>query len=146
MIRKKDGSTIGAVAEMYEIHPQTLRSYEREGLLKPFRTKGNIRFYGDEDLEQLELILNLTRELRVNLAGVEVILHMREKMERMHQDAKEIVRYLRTQFNLNSDFFQGLVGETLVPLSPSGLIPVKYRKTYRSRQLGKQPVKEGNKV
>ena len=146
MIRRKASFTIAAVANMYEIHPQTLRSYEREGLLKPSRTKGNTRLYDDEDLEQLELILNLTRELGVNLAGVEVILHMREKMERMHQDVKELVRYLRTQFDLNSEFFQGRVGEALVPLPPSGLMPMKYRRTDRSHQPGKQAMKEGTEV
>lgn len=146
MIRKKASFTIGAVAEMYGIHPQTLRSYEREGLLKPSRTKGNTRLYGDEDLEQLELILNLTRELGVNLAGVEVILNMREKMERMHQDVKELVRYLRTQFDLNSEFFEGRVGEALVPMPPSGLIPKKYWKTDRSLQAGKQTVKGSTEV
>ena len=73
--------TISAVAEQYEIHPQTLRLYEREGLLKPSRSDGNTRLYSDSDLEQLEVILSLTRDLGVNLAGVEIILNMRSKME-----------------------------------------------------------------
>jgi MerR family transcriptional regulator, heat shock protein HspR len=76
---------ISAVAEQYEIHPQTLRLYEREGLLAPSRSEGNTRLYTDEDLERLEVILKLTQELGVNLAGVEIILNMREKMEAMQK-------------------------------------------------------------
>ena len=71
---------ISAVAAKYNIHPQTLRLYEREGLLKPSRTEGNTRLYSDEDLQELETILALTRDLGVNLAGVEIILNMRRKM------------------------------------------------------------------
>jgi MerR family transcriptional regulator/heat shock protein HspR len=74
---------ISVVAKSYGIHPQTLRLYEREGLLKPSRTEGNTRLYSEEDLRQLEVILNLTRDLGVNLAGVEIILNMRGKMEQM---------------------------------------------------------------
>src|SRR5207244_3959924 len=81
---KKQGKAyymISAVAQKYNIHPQTLRLYEREGLLKPSRTEGNTRLYSEEDLEQLETILSLTRDLGVNLAGVEIILNMRRKIE-----------------------------------------------------------------
>ncbi len=81
MVKKRAvGYTISAVANKYQIHPQTLRTYEREGLLKPARTQGNTRVYMGKDLQRLELILTLTRELGVNLAGVEVVLNMREKM------------------------------------------------------------------
>src|SRR5256714_8893217 len=80
MKRKLRTYTISAVATQYEIHPQTLRLYEREGLLKPSRSEGNTRLYTDTDLERLEVILSLTRDLGVNLAGVEIILNMREKM------------------------------------------------------------------
>ncbi len=80
------GLTISAVASKYQIHPQTLRTYEREGLLKPARTQGNTRVYRGKDLQRLELILTLTRELGVNLAGVEVVLKMREKMAEMCGD------------------------------------------------------------
>ena len=86
---------ISAVAEIYQIHPQTLRLYERLGLLKPSRSDGNTRLYTDEDLERLEIILNLTRDLGVNLAGVEVILNMREKMERMQNEMEEMIAYVR---------------------------------------------------
>src|SRR5437868_15501810 len=81
--RGKAAYMISAVAEQYEIHPQTLRLYEREGLLKPSRSDGNTRLYTEEDLERLEVILHLTRDLGVNLAGVEIILNMRNKMETM---------------------------------------------------------------
>jgi MerR family transcriptional regulator/heat shock protein HspR len=81
---------ISVVAQKYNIHPQTLRLYEREGLLKPSRTEGNTRLYSEEDLEQLETILSLTRDLGVNLAGVEIILNMRAKMEAMQQQMEEL--------------------------------------------------------
>jgi len=88
---------ISAVAEMYEIHPQTLRLYEREGLLKPSRTEGNTRLYTDEDLERLEFILNLARELGVNIAGIAIILQMRERMEEMNRQMQSFVDYVRTE-------------------------------------------------
>src|SRR4249920_3296663 len=84
---------ISVVSKAYGIHPQTLRLYEREGLLKPSRTDGNTRLYSEADLKQLEVILNLTRDLGVNLAGVEIILNMRRKIERMQTEVGEFVDY-----------------------------------------------------
>jgi MerR family transcriptional regulator, heat shock protein HspR len=96
--RKSKGAyMISAVAEMYEIHPQTLRLYEREGLLQPSRTVGNTRLYTDEDLERLEFILNLARELGVNIAGIAIILQMRERMEEMNRQMQSFVDYVRTE-------------------------------------------------
>ena len=88
---------ISSVAEQYAIHPQTLRMYEREGLLKPSRSEGNTRLYTGEDLERLEVILHLTRDLGVNLAGVEIILNMREKMGQMHTQIQEFVATLNRE-------------------------------------------------
>ena len=88
---------ISAVAEQYAIHPQTLRLYEREGLLKPSRSEGNTRLYTDEDLERLEVILHLTRDLGVNLAGVEIILNMREKMGEMQSQIQEFIATLNRE-------------------------------------------------
>jgi len=82
---------------MYEIHPQTLRLYEREGLLKPSRTEGNTRLYTDEDLERLEFILNLARDLGVNIAGIAIVLQMRERMEEMNRQMQSFVEYVRTE-------------------------------------------------
>src|SRR5438105_11437540 len=87
--RSKAAYMISSVAEQYDIHPQTLRLYEREGLLKPSRSDGNTRLYTDEDLERLEVILHLTRDLGVNLAGVEIILNMREKMAEMQRQIQD---------------------------------------------------------
>lgn len=89
---------ISNVARMFNIHPQTLRLYEREGLLKPSRSEGNTRLYSDEDLKQLELILNLTRDLGVNLAGVEVVLNMRRKIERIEIELNEFLGYIQKEF------------------------------------------------
>ena len=95
MKRKVKTYTISAVAELYDIHPQTLRLYEREGLLKPSRSIGNTRLYEDSDLERLEVILSLTRDLGVNLAGVEIILNMREKMDSMQREFERFFEYLK---------------------------------------------------
>src|SRR5438132_11370982 len=102
---KKSGKAyymISAVAQKYNIHPQTLRLYEREGLLKPSRTDGNTRLYSEEDLRQLEVILNLTRDLGVNLAGVEIILNMRRKMEQMQAEINEFVGHVRQELQRSS--------------------------------------------
>jgi MerR family transcriptional regulator/heat shock protein HspR len=88
---------ISVVAEQYEIHPQTLRLYEREGLLKPSRSEGNTRLYTDSDLERLEVILHLTRDLGVNLAGVEIILNMRERMGEMQAQIQEFIASLNRE-------------------------------------------------
>jgi MerR family transcriptional regulator/heat shock protein HspR len=93
--RKTKGYTISAVADHYGVHQQTLRLYEREGLLKPSRSEGNVRLYTDEDIERLEVILNLTRDLGVNLAGVEIILKMRRRMTDMQRQIEDLVGYLR---------------------------------------------------
>src|SRR6201992_3621519 len=92
--KSKAAYMISSVAEQYGLHPQTLRLYEREGLLKPSRSDGNTRLYTDEDLERLEVILHLTRDLGVNLAGVEIILNMRAKMAAMQSQIEEFVRGL----------------------------------------------------
>ncbi|MGA2716565.1 MAG: helix-turn-helix transcriptional regulator [Bryobacteraceae bacterium] len=95
--KSKAAYMISSVAEQYGVHPQTLRLYEREGLLKPSRSEGNTRLYTDEDLERLEVILHLTRELGVNLAGVEIILNMRAKMEAMQEQIEEFVQSLNRE-------------------------------------------------
>jgi MerR family transcriptional regulator/heat shock protein HspR len=92
--KSKAAYMISSVAEQYGVHPQTLRLYEREGLLKPSRSDGNTRLYTDEDLERLEVILHLTRDLGVNLAGVEIILNMRAKMEAMQGQIEAFVESL----------------------------------------------------
>ncbi len=100
--RSKAAYMISAVAEQYQIHPQTLRLYEREGLLAPSRSEGNTRLYTDDDLERLEVILKLTRELGVNLAGVEIILNMREKMSAMQRQIEEFVSTLNRELTLQA--------------------------------------------
>ncbi len=107
---------ISAVAEQYEIHPQTLRLYEREGLLAPSRSDGNTRLYTEEDLERLEVILKLTRELGVNLAGVEIILNMREKMEAMQRQMEGFVRTLNEEISQRAVSHSADNGQSLVPV------------------------------
>lgn len=118
MKRNAKTYTISAVAELYELHPQTLRLYEREGLLKPSRSVGNTRLYTDVDLERLEVILSLTRDLGVNLAGVEIILNMRQKMDEMQREFERFFEYLRTHArDLNQNPSQPTDSEALVPLA-----------------------------
>ncbi|HTV81364.1 MAG: helix-turn-helix transcriptional regulator [Acidobacteriaceae bacterium] len=121
--RKSKGAyMISAVAEMYDIHPQTLRLYEREGLLKPSRTEGNTRLYTDEDLERLEFILNLARDLGVNIAGIAIILQMRERMEAMNQQMQDFVEYVRTEM-LTRMQRVGEPGAAMVPLRRTVMVP-----------------------
>ncbi|HEY3706586.1 MAG TPA: helix-turn-helix transcriptional regulator [Terracidiphilus sp.] len=115
--RSKGAYMISAVAEMYEIHPQTLRLYEREGLLKPSRTDGNTRLYTDEDLERLEFILNLARDLGVNISGIAIILQMRERMEEMNRQMQSFVEYVRSE--MLSHFQQN------APTSPGAIVPLR---------------------
>jgi MerR family transcriptional regulator, heat shock protein HspR len=96
---RKAGYMISAVAEQFQIHPQTLRLYERKGLLKPSRSEGNTRLYTEEDLERLEVILRLTRDEDVNLSGVEIILNMREKMSEMQRQIEQFVSSLSTEIS-----------------------------------------------
>ena len=88
---------ISVVAERFKIHPQTLRLYEREGLITPVRSAGNTRLYDDSTLRRLETILTLTRDLGVNLAGVEVILNMRDQLESMQVERDRLVEYVERE-------------------------------------------------
>ncbi len=126
--RKSKGAyMISSVAEMYGIHPQTLRLYEREGLLKPSRTEGNTRLYTEEDLERLEFILNLARDLGVNIAGIAIVLQMRERMEEMNRQMQSFVDYVRTEMltRAQSGSFSSEPG--LVPLRRPIIVPVSQR-------------------
>jgi MerR family transcriptional regulator/heat shock protein HspR len=118
--RGKGAYMISAVADMYGIHPQTLRLYEREGLLKPSRTEGNTRLYTDEDLQRLEFILTLARDLGVNISGIGIILQMREKMELMEKQMQEFIRYMQKEMLAH---FQ----QAQVDASRGALIPVGRR-------------------
>ena len=121
MATKRGGKAyymISAVAQKYNIHPQTLRLYEREGLLKPSRTEGNTRLYSEEDLEQLETILSLTRDLGVNLAGVEIILNMRRKIEQMQREVNEFMEYVKRELARGIDDWEQRLSTALVKSSP----------------------------
>src|SRR5579864_3178513 len=114
---RKAAFMISAVAEQYQLHPQTLRLYEREGLLKPSRSDGNTRLYTSDDLERLEVILKLTRDLGVNLAGVEIILNMREKMAAMQAQIEEFVATLNQELSARVQQSAGArEGRSLIPV------------------------------
>src|SRR5512142_1289570 len=114
---------ISVVSKAYGIHPQTLRLYEREGLLKPSRTDGNTRLYSEDDLRQLEVILNLTRDLGVNLAGVEIVLNMRKRMEQMQHEVNDFVAWVRQELaRAAQDGWQERLQQALVKLPPTPLV------------------------
>ncbi|HUQ31964.1 MAG TPA: helix-turn-helix transcriptional regulator [Pyrinomonadaceae bacterium] len=130
MKRKARTYTISAVADQYEIHPQTLRLYEREGLLKPSRSEGNTRLYTDTDLERLEVILSLTRDLGVNLAGVEIILNMREKMDAMHREFERFFEYLQS----HAEEFAQFTDAAPPPPEAGALVPASHATVLRLRR------------
>jgi len=113
---------ISAVAQKYSIHPQTLRLYEREGLLKPSRTDGNTRLYSDEDLQRLETILSLTRDLGVNLAGVEIVLNMRQKMEEMQHEVNEFMEYVKGELARGLGDWEQRLNTALVRTTPADIV------------------------
>jgi MerR family transcriptional regulator, heat shock protein HspR len=123
--KKAKGYTISVVAETYDIHAQTLRLYEREGLLTPSRSDGNTRFYTEQDLERLELILKLTRDLGVNLAGVGIILNMREKMDEMQREFNRFLEHLQMQ--VSQDILQQdeHIKNALVRVNPLSQIVIR---------------------
>ena len=124
---------ISAVAEMFEIHPQTLRLYEREGLIKPSRTEGNTRLYTDEDLERLEFVLNLARDLGVNIAGIAIILQMRERMEEMNRQMQSFVEYVRSEMLSRFHPAEPGASSAIVPLrKPAVARPVVVTRTNNS--------------
>ena len=139
---------ISAVSQRYDIHPQTLRLYEREGLLKPSRTDGNTRLYSSEDLKQLETILTLTRDLGVNLAGVEIILNMRSKMDQMQREVNEFMSYVKREMTPGLDGWEERLGTALVKATPSSLVRAtpktteernsSMKKTVRRKRLAKR--------
>ena len=118
---------ISAVSEMYDIHPQTLRLYEREGLLRPSRSDGNTRLYTDEDLERLEFILNLARDLGVNIAGIAIVLQMRERMEEMNRQMQGFVEYVRTEMLTRIQQAQSQPEAGLVSLRRPMAVPPRER-------------------
>jgi MerR family transcriptional regulator/heat shock protein HspR len=120
--RGKAGYMISAVAEMYDIHPQTLRLYEREGLLIPSRSNGNTRLYAPDDLARLETILNLTRDLGVNLAGIEIILNMRDRMRRMQDEMQAFVDFVQADFLERSEKNREGIQNAMVRISPLQMI------------------------
>ena len=120
--RRKGVYMISAVAELFGIHPQTLRLYEREGLLRPSRTEGNTRVYTDEDLEQLQTILNL-RELGVNLAGVDIILNMRGKMQRMQHEITQFTEFIHRELSREENALSERARNALVRLPRRDIVP-----------------------
>ena len=137
---------ISVVAERYNLHPQTLRLYEREGLLKPSRTEGNTRLYSEEDLVRLETILSLTRDLGVNLAGVEIILNMREKMDRMQREVNEFMNYVKQELERGLGDWEERLGSALVKSRPQDLVRPMSETSPMTPSDGVVPKQQNTKV
>ena len=133
---------ISVAAQILHVHPQTLRLYEREGLLKPSRTEGNTRLYSEDDLEQLETILALTRDLGVNLAGVEIILNMRRKMEQMQGEVNEFMEYVKRELARGIDDWEQRLGTALVKASPTDLVRASHAGPDATVSKSSEPVKK----
>lgn len=123
-MKKKPYYMISIVSEMFEIHPQTLRQYEKMELIKPSRTEGNTRLYSEEDLERLKLILTLTREMGVNLAGVEIILNMKEQIETLQNQTDMLLQYIKDNIGKENVIKEG----TLVVSPKKEIIKIKVNK------------------
>ena len=113
---------ISVAAELVGMHPQTLRIYEQKGLVNPQRTAGNTRLYSEQDLEQLETILTLTRDLGVNLAGVEVILNMRRKIQLMQGEVNEFMEYVKHELARGIDDWEQRLSTALVKSTSTDLV------------------------
>ncbi len=133
---------ISAVAELYDIHPQTLRMYERQGLLRPNRSEGNTRLYSTTDLERLELILTLTRELGVNLAGVEVILNMRQNMSRLQQEVGSLMSYVRDELLKHESELKGRFEQALVRIERGPLMVLERTTRITVRSSNERPARD----
>lgn len=125
MKRSKAYYMISVVSKRFDVHPQTLRLYEREGLLKPSRTDGNTRLYSDDDLQRLSRILSLTRDLGVNLAGVEVVLKLQERMEKLEKEFNDLLESLRGELHRREKEAPSRSTRALVKVPPARVIPIK---------------------
>ena len=116
---------ISVVAELLGVHPQTLRLYEKKGLIRPSRTVGRTRMYSTEDVEDVRRILRLSRDLGVNLAGVEIILKMRRRMLDMQAQMEQLLGYVRDDVAQKPDAASRGTGEALVRAASGQLSPVE---------------------
>jgi len=103
MKRRKGYYSISVVAKMFDVHQQTIRLYEKEGLLTPHRTEGGTRMFSEEDVDRLEEIINLTHKLGVNIAGVEMILRLQRKIKKMQEDMNKVFEQAQTQLNSETE-------------------------------------------
>ena len=126
---KKPLYSISVVSEMLDLHPQTIRQYERMGLVKPQRTEGNTRLYSDEDIERLKLIITLTKDLGVNIAGVEIIINMKEQIEELQNTINELLVFIKSNINDLSHLEEEENEKAIVPVNNKrGIIKINIEK------------------
>jgi MerR family transcriptional regulator/heat shock protein HspR len=122
--RTKPLYMIGVVAEMLKVHPQTLRVYERKGLIRPSRTEGRTRMYSPEDVDEIARVMRLARDLGVNLAGIEIILKMRRRMLDMQAQIQKLMNHVTTDPMRPRDDAGESRSEALVRAASSQLAPL----------------------
>mgnify|MGYP005812098613 CR=1 FL=1 len=120
--------SISVVSEMLELHPQTLRQYERLGFVKPSRTIGNTRLYSEEDIEKLKVIINLTRDLGVNIAGVEIIINMRSQIEDLQGILSKLIYFIKNNISATNIKDSEVEANAIVPAKPRGIIKIDIEK------------------
>lgn len=120
--------SISVVSEMLDLHPQTIRQYERMGLVKPQRTEGNTRLYSDDDIERLKLIITLTKDLGVNIAGVDIIINMKEQIEDLQNKINKLLLYIKTNYTEQTPFDEAESETAIVPINKRGIIKINIEK------------------
>lgn len=111
MKRGKAFFSISAVSKMLSVHQQTIRFYEKEGLIQPQRSDGNTRLFSEEDIEKLEEIIHLTHQLGINLAGVEMIFKLRKKIEKLQKDMNKMFTDTNQELTTEVEIKQNLIKE-----------------------------------
>lgn len=125
---KKPLYSISVVSEMLGLHPQTIRQYERMGLVKPQRTDGNTRLYSDDDIKRLKLIITLTKDLGVNIAGVEIIINMKEQIEDLQNQINKLLLFIKTNYADQTPFDEAETENAIVPIHKRGIIKINIEK------------------
>ena len=139
MKKKKGHFSISAVAEMFSVHQQTIRLYEREGLITPKRSEGNTRLFSEADIERLEEVIYLTHKLGINLAGVEMILKQQRKIEKLQKEINSLFKRMQKELDIEKDSANEDLIQAMRQLSS-----LKQKSTRKKLQKNSETDKESN--
>lgn len=117
MKRKKGYFSISAVAKMFSVHQQTIRLYEKEGLLSPKRSEGNTRLFSEEDVNRLEEIIYLTHKLGINLAGVEMILRLQKQMKKLQKEMNTLFNHMQEELSSENETSKDVIRDVAAQLA-----------------------------